>query len=701
MSNYTPTDIYNTSIYKRKPTLEVNIGGVALGGSNPIRVQTMTTTNTNQIEATVDQCISTIKAGAEYVRLTTQGVKEAQSLGLVKQELRKRGYSTPLIADIHFNPAAAMEAAQHADKIRINPGNFSDKSRTSAFTFTDDEYEKELQRAETRFLELLEICKQNDVAIRIGVNHGSLSQRIMSRYGDTPVGMAHSAMEFLRICSKHNHHKVVVSMKSSNTRIMVQATRHLYTMMREENLNYPIHLGVTEAGEGEDGRIKSAVGIGALLVDGIGDTIRVSLTEEPANEIPVAQSLVSIFEQWAQSATAAVDVIPTDPFSYKRRATSPVENIGGDNPPIVMANIQIFNYDSLTQWGWLYDNENGKWKSEENAADYIYIGDTSPDGLENSHQLPLVGTNKLCKYQLIKLSEAPKLKSSTELAFAEMDAVDITHDSIEMMKSLPKVALIITARDYNEFYALRNAIFRITTAGLTIPIVASLKFKDTSSTNFQTQTSAIAGPLFIDGLADGLMLTVNQPINQSTNQSINQPTNQSINQSTNQPINQSTNQPINQPTNQPINQPTNQPINQSTNQPINPPADVRQAGRSITQSAIRSTAFGILQASRVRITKTEFVSCPGCGRTLFNLNQTLLRVKERLAHLKGLKIGVMGCIVNGPGEMADADYGYVGSGPGKVTLYRKQEVVKKNIPEDKAVDELIELIKLNGDWVEG
>jgi (E)-4-hydroxy-3-methylbut-2-enyl-diphosphate synthase len=650
MTDTPSTCIYITSQYQRKPTIEVNIGGIVLGGSNPIRVQTMTTTNTNQIEATVEQCISTIKAGAEYVRLTTQGVKEAQSLGLIKQELRNRGYSTPLIADIHFNPAAAIEAAKYAEKIRINPGNFSDKSRTSSFDFTENDYELELQRGEAKFLDLLAICKQNDVTIRIGVNHGSLSQRIMSRYGDTPLGMAHSAMEFVRICSKHNHHKVVVSMKSSNTRVMVQATRHLYIMMREESLNYPIHLGVTEAGEGEDGRIKSAVGIGALLVDGIGDTIRVSLTEEPANEIPVAQSLVSIFEQWEQSATPAVDAIPIDPFNYKRRATSPVENIGGDNPPIIMANIQSLDTDSLRQWGWTYDIDSGNWKSEENAADYLYIKDTSPEGLENTHQLPLVGTNKLCKYQLIKLSEAIKQKSNTKLVFAEIDAVDITHDSIEMMKSLPKAALIITARDYIDFYALRNAIFRIITAGLTIPIVASLRLKNTDSASYQIQTSAIAGPLFIDGLADGLMLTVNQPINQ--------------------------------------------PINQSTNLPT-------KGIRQVTQSSIRFTAFGILQASRVRITKTEFISCPGCGRTLFNLNQTLLKVKDRLAHLKGLKIGVMGCIVNGPGEMADADYGYVGSGPGKVTLYRKQEVVKKNIPEDNAVDELIELIKLNGDWVDG
>jgi len=463
--------------------------------------------------------------------------------------------------------------------------------------------------------------------------------------------MAHSAMEFVRICNKHNHHKVVVSMKSSNTRVMVQATRHIYAMMHQEGLNYPMHLGVTEAGEGEDGRIKSAVGIGALLVDGIGDTIRVSLTEEPANEIPVAKSLVSIFDQWERSATTAIHEIPINPFSYKRRTTSPVENIGGDNPPIVMANIQSLDSGSLKQWGWTYDVESGNWKSEENAADYIYIKDVSPEGLEKTHQLPLVGTNRLCKYQLIKLNDATKQISTTKLVFAEIDAVDITNDSIEMMKSLPNTALIITARDYTDFYALRNAIFRIITTGLTIPIVASLRINNIDPASYQIQSSAIAGSLFIDGLADGLMLTINLPADVSQS-------------------------------------------GQSTNLTQDPKHN------EITQSSIKSTAFGILQASRVRITKTEFISCPGCGRTLFNLNQTLLKVKERLAHLKGLKIGVMGCIVNGPGEMADADYGYVGSGPGKVTLYRKQEIIKKNFPEDNAVDELIELIKLNGDWID-
>ena len=656
MTSHKSSIIYNTQEYKRKPSLEVNIGGVALGGENPIRVQTMTTTNTNNIEATVEQCIRTIKAGAEYVRLTTQGIKEAQSLGLVKQELRKLGYNTPLIADIHFNPAAAMEAAQHADKIRINPGNFSDKSRTSSFNFSDDEYDKDLKRAEVRFLELLEICKQNEVTIRIGVNHGSLSQRIMNRYGDTPIGMAHSAMEFVRICNKNKHHKVVVSMKSSNTRVMVQATRHLYAMMHNEGLNYPIHLGVTEAGEGEDGRIKSAVGSGALLVDGIGDTIRVSLTEDPANEIPVAKNLVDIFNHWQNVNTPAISKIPINPFDFTNISTQALGNIGGDNPPIVMANIEHIDYEQLNQWGWIYNEASCSWHAQENAAEYMYIGNASPESIANAKQLPLVGTNKLCKHQLVKFNGNATQCKAEHFCFVEIDALDITPAKLEKIKSFTNAVLIITAHDYNEFYALRNAIFSMINAGITTPIVASIHLKNTHSDNFQIQSSAIAGPLFIDGLANGLMITINQSTNQPTNQS------------------------------------TNQPIIQSTNQPIN---------HKINQSTIKSTAFGILQAARVRITKTEFISCPGCGRTLFNLNQTLLKVKERLAHLKGLKIGVMGCIVNGPGEMADADYGYVGSGPGRVTLYRKQEVVKKNIPEDKAVDELIELIKQYGDWIEG
>ena len=630
--DFADSNIFNTTSYRRKLTLEVNVGNTPLGGSNPIRLQTMTTTNTNSIAESVEQCIKAIDAGAEYVRLTTQGVREAQSLGQIKQELIKRGYKTPLVADIHFNPAAAMEATNYADKIRINPGNFSDKSRTSTQNFSEAEYNQELSRAEARFLELLSVCKQNNVAIRIGVNHGSLSQRIMSRYGDTPMGMALSAIEFVRICNKHNHHQVVVSMKSSNTRVMVQATRLLVKMMNDEGLNYPIHLGVTEAGEGEDGRIKSAVGIGALLVDGIGDTVRVSLTEPTENEIPVAKHLVDIFSGWQNPKIFEAETIPVNPFEYKRRATKSIEKIGGNNPPVVMAHIVDVNTEVLAEWGWSYSVATNTWTATENAADYIYIGDSRINTIPNPNSLPLVGTDNLCRFNLIGISDLLKRSSSipNHPFFVKVDVDTINVAEISALADFPNAICILNAKSPYHFYSIRNILFYLYSKGIETPCVVAINFSDVTTGNFQIQSAAIAGPLFLDGLADGIMIST---------------------------------------------------------------------PKVILAKTIRATAFGILQAARVRISKTEFISCPGCGRTLFSLNQTLLKVKERTAHLKGLKIGVMGCIVNGPGEMADADYGYVGSGPGRVTLYKKQEIVKKNIPESEAVDELIELIKANGDWV--
>ena len=388
--------IFNISGYKRKPTLSVRIGELELGGNNPIRLQTMTTTNTNNIKESVEQSIRAIQAGAELIRLTAQGVKEANNLALIKQEISEMGYNTPIVADIHFNSAVALEAAKYADKIRINPGNYSDKSRTSSTSFADSEYDDELERAENRFLELLKVCKQNNVAIRIGVNHGSLSQRIMNRYGDTPLGMAISAMEFVNFCHKNNYHKVVVSMKSSNTRVMVQATRCLVKLMAEKGLNYPLHLGVTEAGEGEDGRIKSAVGIGTLLVDGIGDTIRVSLTEEPENEIPVAKELVQLFNGWPKHQLETNQRVPINPYEYNRRTTHPVLNIGGNHVPVVMANLSSNNpitSDTLEQWGWIFNEQTKEWQSTENSADYLFVGNNSTLEIECTKGLPIIGKN--------------------------------------------------------------------------------------------------------------------------------------------------------------------------------------------------------------------------------------------------------------------------------------------------------------------
>jgi (E)-4-hydroxy-3-methylbut-2-enyl-diphosphate synthase len=628
--------VINISGYKRIKTSKVNIGGIELGGSNPIRLQTMTTTNTNNIEDTVNQSIRSINTGSHYIRITTQGVKEAESFGLIKRELRRLGYLTPLIADIHFNPLAALEAAKYADKIRINPGNYADKSKASAITFSDQEYGKELERVEERFLDLLNRCKQNDVAIRVGVNQGSLSQRIMSRYGDTPVGMAHSAMEFLRICRNHNYHKLVVSMKSSNTRVMVQATRFLVKFMRDEGMDYPLHLGVTEAGEGEDGRIKSAVGIGTLLVDGIGDTIRVSLTEEPENEIPVAKTLVHFFEHWQHNPKIILaDSVPINPFEFKKRETYSSLNIGSNNPPVVVANLSLsksVNDEILKLWGWTFDTMRREWISQENAADYIYIGNRPITQIPEPKRLPLIGRSPNCSYSIIDKDTylgLPDEKVCTPL-FVEVVVNDFDKVLLNKLRNSKGIVLILKGTPY-QFFSLRNIFFQLVENKIDTPAILSLSMNELNAESFQLITASIAGPLFIDGMGDGIMITCTD---------------------------------------------------------------------AIPQNIIKSTAFGILQAARVRISKTEFISCPGCGRTLFNLNETLKRVKEQTAHLKGLKIGVMGCIVNGPGEMADADYGYVGSGHGRVTLYHRKQVVKRNIPEDQAVDQLISLIKENGQWIE-
>jgi (E)-4-hydroxy-3-methylbut-2-enyl-diphosphate synthase len=637
MTSEAPFLLLNLSKYSRRVSREVNIGDIALGGKNPIRVQTMTTTNTNNIDLSVEQSIRAINAGAEYVRLTTQGVREAQSLGEIKQELRIKGYTTPLIADIHFNPAAALEATKYADKIRINPGNYSDKSRTSTFTHTDSEYEKDLETAEIRFLELLTACKMNGVAIRIGVNHGSLSQRIMSRYGDTPLGMAHSAMEFVRICNKHNHMQVVVSMKSSNTRVMVQATRYLVMMMKNEGIEYPLHLGVTEAGEGEDGRIKSAVGIGALLIDGIGDTIRVSLTEEPENEIPVAKCLTSLFENWKNNQIEKPKSVPLNPFEFVRRKSNKILNIGGENVPVVIANLSNksnLTTDAFESWGWYFHKDLNKWTSGDNAADYFVVDDNVHIQVPQSNTLPLIGYGSEFENKLINSDtfiNSYIARTPPQSLFVKVNPYNISTELIDKLKTNPNAIVVLDAESPYDFYATRNAFFKFIDQNLLNPCIVSLSVKDTDKEDFQIISSAILGPLLIDGLGDGIMILGKDDI----------------------------------------------------------PAEI-----------VKSTSFGILQAARVRISKTEFISCPGCGRTLFSLNKTLKSVKDRTSHLKGLKIGIMGCIVNGPGEMADADYGYVGSGNGKVTLYRKREVVKKNIDEANAVDELIELIKANGDWID-
>lgn len=616
----------NLARLERLKTPEVSVGGVMLGRKYPIRVQTMATTNTNDIEATVNQCIRAKEAGAEFFRITAPSIKEAKNLAEIKRGLSSRGISIPLIADIHFNPDVALEAALHVDKVRINPGNFVDpRAKFNTFEYTDQEYLAELKKVEERFTPLLNLCRQRNVAIRIGVNHGSLSDRIMSRYGDTPAGMVESAMEFLRICHRQNFQNVVISMKSSNTRVMVQSTRLLVNRMMIENMVYPLHLGVTEAGEGEDGRIKSAVGIGTLLADGIGDTIRVSLTEDPEFEIPVAKKLIAYFEKRiAEPPITSIDDLPYDPFSYNRRKSVMNGNIGGNNSPIVIADLsskEIIHEKDLLEWGWSFNSIEQCWSRSEQSADYIFFGENDFSSIKFQDQLPIISsiTNSI-----------EDLKNSENINFCKIDLLRLTNSVLTKIKEKENLVLLLDTANTNGYADQRAAFVKLMKAGIENPVIILRDYSDSDIELFQLKCAADIGALMIDGLGDGIMVS----------------------------------------------------------------------SKSISQKIICSTTFSILQAARTRTTKTEYISCPGCGRTLFNLQETVARIKAATGHLKGLKIGVMGCIVNGPGEMADADYGYVGMGSGKVSLYKGMVVQKKNISEEIAVEELIDLIKENGDWKE-
>lgn len=615
--------------FKRRVSIEVMVGNTPLGGNNPIRVQTMTTTDTNNTAATVEQCIRAIEAGAELVRITTQGTREAANLQNIKQELMAKGYNTPIVADVHFNPAAALEAAKHVEKVRINPGNYADpRAKFEDVSYTDEEYRTELDRIEQKLIPLIELCKTRNVAIRVGVNHGSLSDRIMSRYGDTPAGMVESAMEFLRIFRKHSFNSLVISMKSSNTRVMVQAVRLLVATMNAEGMSYPLHLGVTEAGDGEDGRIKSAVGIGALLSDGIGDTIRVSLTEEPENEIPVARKLVAYFSnRQTLPALNPTEDLPYNPFEYNRRETIDVKGIGGANPPRVFAYIDgTFTEATANAWGWHFNSAKKEWQPTDTAPDYFVVPGFEPS--PNLNGLPVISEHTP-NFRLLKGDEYIRQKPS-DCVLLDVTYADLLNLSLlSALKENPNVVLLLSTKNSNGFAEQRAALIELMRQEISLPVVAVRGYSDTEKEDFQLKAAADLGGLLIDGLIDGVMLT-----------------------------------------------------------------------SLLSPEVIRNTAFAILQAARTRVTKTEYIACPGCGRTLFNLQQTLHKVRSATSHLKGLKIGVMGCIVNGPGEMADADYGYVGAGPGRITLYKGKEVVKKNIPEDQAIDELIALIKANGDWVD-
>lgn len=626
--------------YSRFKTREVVIGGIGFGGNNPIRVQSMTTTDTMDTIATVEESIRMIKAGCELVRITAPSKRDAENLKNIKEELLKRGYNTPIVADIHFTPNAAEIAAKIVEKVRVNPGNYADKKKFEEIEYTDKTYQDELNRIREKFTPLVKICKEHGTAMRIGTNHGSLSDRILSRYGDTPKGMVESAMEFLRICRDENYHEIILSMKASNTRVMVQAYRLLVAEMIKESMNYPLHLGVTEAGEAEDGRIKSAVGIGALLEDGIGDTIRVSLTEAPEHEMPVAFNLLKNFTN-RNNSQKIKDIAknPLNPFEYSRRKTNKVKNIGGNNVPIVISNLKRKNKikpSSFFPLGYQYSVPLDKWNINDQATDYIFLDDKKID-FEIPGTLRLIYNFKFWKknkegYPLLSSDEyLYNNKLSKEINFIEIYIKNLCEDLFTKITKDPTAVLIVKTDNVNGLAEQRRIFIELINRNIKTPVIISRDYSQLDAKYLQLNSSSDIGGLLIDGLGDGI--TVNN----------------------------------------------------------------NKEGESLH---INSTAFGILQASRTRISKTEYISCPSCGRTLFDLQETTAKIRKVTDHLKGVKIGIMGCIVNGPGEMADADYGYVGTRPGKITLYKEKTVVKKNIDEELAVDALIDLIKEHGDWVE-
>jgi (E)-4-hydroxy-3-methylbut-2-enyl-diphosphate synthase len=629
--------------YERWTTRAVRIGGIGIGGHNPIRVQSMTTTDTMDTAATVAQSIRMIEAGCELVRITAPSRKDAENLAEIKKQLRAAGFETPLVADIHFTPNAAEVAARIVEKVRVNPGNYADKKKFDVREYTDAEYAAELERIRERFTPLVRICKEHGTAMRIGTNHGSLSDRILNRYGDTPEGMVESAFEFLRICRDEDYHEIVLSMKASNVQVMVQAYRLLVHRMMAEGWDYPLHLGVTEAGDGEDGRVKSAAGIGALLEDGIGDTVRVSLTEEPEAEIPVARALVDRYAKRAKhDAIPAIDRSPVDPFAHARRTTREVLNLGARHVPVVMADLSSrkeITPATLFAWGYRYSVPLDKWNIADQACDYAYIGSNSiafeiPGtlGIVQDHAVWLTNKEKERHYPLIGKKDyigGAELHARFNLVYATLP--DLDQAFIAKLKADATAVLLIGTRNAHGMAEQRRLIFELMEKECPVPVIIGRAYGDISNDALVLESSTDTGPLLIDGLGDGILI-----------------------------------------------------------------AD-EQGGR---EDLVCRTAFGILQATRTRTSKTEYISCPSCGRTLFDLQETTARIRARTSHLKGVKIGIMGCIVNGPGEMADADFGYVGTGPGVITLYREKEVVKRNVPSAQAVDELIALIKEHGMWVE-
>ncbi len=639
--------------YLRRETREVKIGELPLGGNNPIRVQSMTTVDTLDTLGSVEQTIRMVEAGCEYVRITAPSVKEAENLKNIKAELRRRGYNVPLIADIHFTPNAAELAARLVEKVRINPGNYADKKKFEVIEYTDATYQAELDRIRERFVPLVKICKEYGTAMRIGTNHGSLSDRILSRYGDTPLGMVESALEFLRICEDLNYYDIVLSMKASNTQVMVQAYRLLAQKLQEEGLQpYPFHLGVTEAGEGEDGRIKSAVGIGTLLEDGIGDTVRVSLTEAPEYEAPVAKMLIDRYTHRAGHAPIKpICNIPLNPFQYHRRETREVSNMGGQNVPRVIVDLSQLTeiqYADLKCVGHLYSMLLDKFNMNDLGADYIYTGSQPisfmlPNGLkeivdyaawhqagEQSEHYPV--------YTSAEYTAAPARHPDVNFVFHDINS--LTSEALTQLREDATVVIILYSNNENAMAEIRKCFFRLMNQNIPNPVIINRQYPEMPAEQVQLYAATDVGGLLLDGLGDGVVLSTELMPQRSK------------------------------------------------------PAWLAYI------DGLNKLSFGILQAARTRMSKTEYISCPSCGRTLFDLQETTALIRKRTDHLKGVKIGIMGCIVNGPGEMADADYGYVGIGKGKIALYRGQTVIKKAVPEAAAVDELIELIKEDQRWVE-
>ena len=631
--------------YSRYKTREVKIGDIPLGGKNPIRIQSMTTNDTMNTLATVEQSIRMIESGCEYVRITAPSKNEAENLKNIKNELKKRGYNTPLIADIHFTPNAAIIAARIVEKVRINPGNFADQKKFKIIEYTDSQYNKEVDSLRSKFEPLVKVCKEYGTAMRIGTNHGSLSDRIMSRFGDTPEGMVESALEFVRICEDLNYYDIVLSMKSSNPQIMVYAYRLLVKKMEEEGMNYPLHLGVTEAGGGEDGRVKSALGIGTLLEDGLGDTIRVSLTEDPEFEIPEAQILANRYQnRIGHSKIENVTINDFDFYNFSKRETYSVENIGSGNVPVVFADyskIKINNKEDLTQIGYVYNKLTDKWMLTDSAADYIYLKEKL-----NNVELPLslkkvydykvwkeLKDNSNC-YPLLNIDEYINRENiNRNINFVDISINDLNEKLIGKLKKDESVALILSTDNLHGMAEQRKAFFKLLNSNIKTPVIIKRSYPNLTFDKIRLYSSTDFGALFIDGFGDGIWLE-------------------------------------------------------------NPD------DKKISPQDINLLQFNILQAARARITKTEYIACPSCGRTLFDLQETTEMIRKRTLHLKGVKIAVMGCIVNGPGEMADADYGYVGSGIDKITLYRGKDIVKRNIKSAIAVDELIGIIKEDGIWME-